>query len=211
MRGCGSVVTQIFESMADSTHSCQPRWASLAKKALGTAVVMGVLGAGQAQALVVTVDNQQWDVTTFEGTYNKNDTLLQDQEWWGNQDTAEKFASAVGNGLNFPNLSLGTVVGVGPYFAFNESQVNLIFFRVNVVNASAEIEFFGTSTTSPSFRVSRSTNLTWATATRATATRAVPGPLPILGVAAAFGFSRKLRKRIKLHQGTDAVSTLTGS
>jgi hypothetical protein len=26
---------------------------------------------------------------------------------------------------------------------------------------------------------------------------AVPGPLPILGVAAAFGYSRKLRKRIK--------------
>jgi hypothetical protein len=25
----------------------------------------------------------------------------------------------------------------------------------------------------------------------------VPGPLPILGVAATFGFSRKLRKRIK--------------
>jgi hypothetical protein len=30
----------------------------------------------------------------------------------------------------------------------------------------------------------------------ATAT-AVPGPLPLLGVAAAFGCSRKLRKRIK--------------
>lgn len=28
---------------------------------------------------------------------------------------------------------------------------------------------------------------------------AVPGPLPILGAAAAFGFSRKLRKRIQLN------------
>ena len=36
---------------------------------------------------------------------------------------------------------------------------------------------------------------------------AVPGPLPILGVAAAFGFSRKLRKRIKLHRGSSSVST----
>jgi hypothetical protein len=35
----------------------------------------------------------------------------------------------------------------------------------------------------------------------------VPGPLPILGVAAAFGFSRKLRKRIKLHKGTSDIST----
>jgi hypothetical protein len=39
----------------------------------------------------------------------------------------------------------------------------------------------------------------------------VPGPLPILGVAAAFGFSRKLRKRIKLHKDTSAVSTPPGS
>ena len=39
----------------------------------------------------------------------------------------------------------------------------------------------------------------------------VPGPLPILGLAAAFGFSRKLRKRIKLHKSASAVSTTTGS
>ena len=184
MRGCGSVVIQIFESMADSTHSCQPRWASLAKKALGTAVVMGVLGAGQAQALVVTVDNQQWDVTTFEGTYNNNIPLLQSQEWWDIQATAEKFASAVGNGLNFPNL-FGTV---GPYFAFRESQVNLGFTRFNVVNSNVET-VLGINTDLPARLTA---NLTWATATRA-----VPGPLPILGLAAAFGFSRKLRKRMK--------------
>ena len=39
----------------------------------------------------------------------------------------------------------------------------------------------------------------------------VPGPLPILGLAAAFGFSRKLRKRIKLHKGSSAVSTPPGA
>lgn len=39
----------------------------------------------------------------------------------------------------------------------------------------------------------------------------VPGPLPILGIAAAFGFSRKLRKRIKLHKGTSNISASTGA
>ena len=39
----------------------------------------------------------------------------------------------------------------------------------------------------------------------------VPGPLPILGLAAAFGFSRKLRKRIKLHKATSAVSASPGA
>ena len=38
----------------------------------------------------------------------------------------------------------------------------------------------------------------------------VPGPLPILGLAAAFCFSRKLRKRIKLHRGTSDISASTG-
>jgi len=39
----------------------------------------------------------------------------------------------------------------------------------------------------------------------------VPGPLPILGLAAAFGFSRKLRKRIKGHRESSSVSTSLGA
>lgn len=39
----------------------------------------------------------------------------------------------------------------------------------------------------------------------------VPGPLPILGFAAAFGFSRKIRKRIKFHKDTSSVSTSPGT
>ena len=50
-----------------------------------------------------------------------------------------------------------------------------------------------------------------ATAPVPSATASVPGPLPIFGVAAAFGFSRKLRKRIKLHRGSTAVSTPPGA
>ena len=39
----------------------------------------------------------------------------------------------------------------------------------------------------------------------------VPGPLPILGLAAVFGFSRKLRKRINLHKDTGDTSTSPGA
>jgi hypothetical protein len=39
-------------------------------------------------------------------------------------------------------------------------------------------------------------------------TTAVPGPLPILGVGAAFGWSRKLRKRIKSSK-PEVISTIT--
>jgi hypothetical protein len=36
----------------------------------------------------------------------------------------------------------------------------------------------------------------------------VPGPLPILGVGAAFGFSRKLRKRIKSGESPDIMNAI---
>jgi hypothetical protein len=36
--------------------------------------------------------------------------------------------------------------------------------------------------------------------------QAVPGPLPIFGIAAAFGYSRKLRKRIK-NSKPEVIST----
>ena len=49
-------------------------------------------------------------------------------------------------------------------------------------------------------------NVSFASTTSTTST-SVPGPLPLLGVAAAFAYSRKLRKRIKLHKVTSAVST----
>jgi hypothetical protein len=44
--------------------------------------------------------------------------------------------------------------------------------------------------------VTRNDTFTWAQATPYTPP--APGPLPVLGAGAAFGFSRKLRKRIKL-------------
>ena len=50
---------------------------------------------------------------------------------------------------------------------------------------------------------------TWAQATLIPAN--VPGPLPAFGLAVAFGFSRKLRKRIKLQKGTSDISTSAGA
>ena len=47
--------------------------------------------------------------------------------------------------------------------------------------------------------------------TTSTSPASVPGPLPILGLAAAFGFSRKLRKRIKLHKGSSDISNSAGA
>ena len=50
----------------------RPRWATLAKSALGAAAALGTLTASQAKAFVVTVDSVQYDVITFSVSYNSN-------------------------------------------------------------------------------------------------------------------------------------------
>jgi hypothetical protein len=58
------------------------------------------------------------------------------------------------------------------------------------------------------FSVGDQNSFTWAQATPLTlsssALAPVPGPVPAIGAFAAFGFSRKLRKRIKLSSNTSA-------
>jgi hypothetical protein len=76
---------------------------------------MGVLGAGQAQAYVVTVSGQQWNVTTFIGKYNDFSSRLQSQVWWGDQAKATAFANAVAGALVTPG---NPPPGTQPAFGF---------------------------------------------------------------------------------------------
>jgi hypothetical protein len=148
---------------------------------------MGVLGAGQAQALVVTVNSQQWDVTTFTGSYNNNTALIQSQVWWNNFDLAGQFATAVFTNLGTPNsIPSGSTAGpAGPFFAFTEANGG------SVINARVYSDTSKSVINRP-LSPNSGANV-WAQAYLVN----VPGPLPALGAAVAFGFSRKLRKRIK--------------
>lgn len=163
------------------------------KSAIGVALATGVLGAGQAQALVVTVGGQQWNVTTFTGTYSANTSKFATSAnggvmpWWQNQTLADTFATTVGSGLGYPNL----FGGAGPFFAYQVAT-----------NVSAS--FIDTLGNPGSLTSTPGTTRTWAQATPFSA----PGPLPALGIAAAFGFSRKLRKRIKGHNAVSSTYSL---
>ncbi|MCX5953964.1 MAG: hypothetical protein NTZ40_10830 [Cyanobacteria bacterium] len=175
-------------------------WASLAKSAVGFALAMGVLTAGQAQALIVTVGGQAWDVTTFTGTYNANTSKFAlpsaggMMPWWADGSLPEAFARAVGNSLGLPNSG-----PEGPFFAvFPVQPVNIASMRLTSNNSYEYI-----------YNTSRSATKTWAQATQYTPPAPVPvrvpGPLPALGAAAAFGFSRQLRKRTK--RSANAISS----
>jgi len=166
------------------------------KSAFGAAVAMGVLGAGQAQAVVigdgsfvdVTVAGHDWRVTTFYGTYFSNGTSQDNSSkfapppapgvmpWWGNRALADAFASAVGSRLGVDGTPGREY---GPEFAYDiNSRIDSMRWRTDTET---------TEQTSAGVLA----GAYWAQATK------VPGPLPVLGLAAVFGYSRKLRKRIK--------------
>jgi hypothetical protein len=174
---------------------------------------MGVLTTGQARAFVVNVGGQDWDVTTFTGSYNDNASKFATaanagaMPWWGNSSLATEFSNALGYSLGTPNsietLSAGsrTNMDVGPYFAYN-SIVDKITFLLTDTAAT-----YHPNTSPLIFSVDLNSSVTWAQV--APKTSAVPGPLPAIGAFAAFGFSRKLRKRIKL--STNISASLYGS
>jgi hypothetical protein len=182
------------------------------KGALGAAVALAALSTGSAQAACdpaspantcrVTVGGLQYDVTTFTGSYNSNTSKFATppapgvMPWWGSQSVAIEFATAVGDGLGAPN---GGSTPDGPYFAyeydpnyndgFGPSPAVLLSFRSNAAIPPAVISAYYPPGGSAA----------WAQASLVSPPAApAPGPLPLFGAAAAFGFSRKLRRRIQV-------------
>jgi hypothetical protein len=149
--------------------------------------------------------------------------------WWGHSPDGIYAAIAVGTafgGINHP------VQEYGPFFAFQVESIpewstfqpseSTLFVRsetLYIPNPHTNNVLSPTTGWDGQWTGNHATYggpLYYATSTLVTSAAAgpsasVPGPLPILGLAAAFGFSRKLRQRIKLHKGTSAVSASPGS
>jgi len=150
--------------------------------ACGTALAAAclALGGGAAQAYVVSISGVRYDVTTFTGDYNNNASRFTTAEmpWWGSSALAQSFATAVDDN-----------VGVAPNFAYAVSgapffSVSSWGYRQPPAQPSAGIYDF----TSP-----RSEANSYAIASLVV--ERTPAPLPLLGAAAAFRFSRRLRRR----------------
>jgi len=169
-------------------------------------VVVGALSAGQAQAVVVSVNGQNWNVTTFTGTFNANTSKFATpanggvMPWWtgvnGQFSSANSFANAVALSLGLPNFG---DIG-GPLFPFSSQPPKPLLAYVQEDGLGGASTFFGCTNCNP---VGRDEIATWAQAELVPAP--APGPLPVFGAAAAFGFSRKLRQRIKA--GSNSVSS----
>jgi hypothetical protein len=177
-------------------------------------LAIGVLAAGQAQAF-------QFNFSYDDGTNTANGVL--DADLIG-IDTYH----VTGGGLSVtgPNSGSYTIVPGGPGVlsipGFSVDNVlhpaqdpvfdNYGLGLVNDSDSGIHLNMWGNSPGNYSFYVfSSSSNSyiqTFDGPAIVSATARVPGPLPALGAAAAFGFSRKLRKRIKINKGSSATFTL---
>lgn len=191
------------------------RWASLAKPALGVALAIGVLAANQAQAY-------QFDFSYNDGTNTANGVLDADL-------IGISTYHVTGGGLTVTGPKSGsyTILPVGPSnFGINVGGATVFtvdnvlypvqdpvldFYGLGLVNnpdSGNYLNIWGNSPGNYSFYVySTSSNSYYGFDGPAavSATAHVPGPLPVLGAAAAFGFSRQLRKRVK--RSANAAST----
>ncbi len=146
--------------------------------------------AGQARAVIVTVGGQDWDVTKFldygAGGLFQTPANGGVMPWWGSASLAAEFATKLNSQLGNP----------GPNFGYE-------FAGFSGINAYSFI-----NSTLYAFEQTTEDTRDWAQATLVPSSppSSVPGPLPALGAAAAFGFSRKLRKRIKNSANIASVS-----
>lgn len=175
------------------------RFESLCRRSVKAARTLAALvaataafsSADAAHAVPVVVNGTTYDVTTFTGSYNSNSSRFTTTEmpWFGDGSLAEQFAIAVGAQLGTPVLGTN-----GPLFAYSTAidptfgSTNIFVYSYNSTTNPPAVKFLSAAS---------SFNITYAVAS-AQAPSAVPGPLPLFGAAAAFGMSRRLRRRIKL-------------
>jgi hypothetical protein len=179
---------------------------------LGVAAIISA--PGQALAInPITVSNNnnpakngEYTIDFITGDWATVKTQLISQEWWGDSNLAGTLAGALmasgpipsgGPGIMnmFQNSGAGPTLTSNLFFATDEA---VIFppFNIPVVNGQTSLTPFNGSATN--FQVLQGTSDKWAVATFVPAPSGapVPGPLPLVGAAAAFGFSRRLRSRI---------------
>ncbi len=155
----------------------------LAATALLTGTAASLLVSAPAHAVGVNFGGVLYDVTVVETSYAASASSFQlpplgQMAWWGSQSNADFFAGQV-----FASLGQGSTAGYGPLFAYayNASISEVIGSLQDLSAPGSFID--GTPAASAMVKY-------------AIATAPVPGPLPLFGAAAAFGWSRQLRRRI---------------
>ena len=153
-----------------------------------------LVSAGEAQAIIFNVNGTDYDVSSTTMSYD--DLLatytLSAFPWFGDEALAKQFAEAATFELGdqYVSFNLANSIYVGalfPHAVPSAGQVTAAYYNLDdSVSGSGDVD--GTNQ-----------NLLWAYVLPQPQPpqTAVPGPLPLLGIGAAFSASRQIRRRIK--------------
>jgi len=156
----------------------------LAALALLGGAALPLLTSTPALAVVVTVNGVPYDVNASSMAYILNATTFEQppqgqMPWWGDDAVASDFAEQV-----FSQLGPGWDPDYGPVFAYGLDGPN------------NQVLGLTSSLTDPNDQINV-TPAANATVSYAIATTPVPLPLPLFGAAAGYGWSRRLRSRLR--------------
>jgi hypothetical protein len=176
---------------------------------LGAAAILSAPGQALAANPVTIPSGLNAGIYTINfvtGDYNTVKNVVTNPSnslWWGDSNLASSLSTGLGSSNSLPgNLPMlngsftddngMSFTAAGPLFAISTGS----FLGTPTITGQASSAPYSTAS---NFLLaqSNSTSFNWAIATKAPLPgSAVPGPLPIFGAAAAFGFSRRLRNRI---------------
>lgn len=156
---------------------------------------------------LVVVEGQTYEIKTVNTAFSAQDLgFWQLQPWWSPATTAGAFQVALGWGLGLPNDFTpnpyeGPVFGMklvsNGYYNQNEG---VCIFESCVFGTFLEASINSISGNGLLHDVNSPRIYAYTNGSPIDPPTNVPGPLPLLGAAAAWNYSRRLRKRIKAAQ-----------
>jgi hypothetical protein len=160
---------------------------STALLTISATVALPLLSVAPVSALMVTVGSIDYDVTVYNGSYSSNASLFQippagQVPWWGNDIRAIDFAQQV-----YDLLGSGSTPGNGPIFAYEVSGTDILGISQDLGDLLTQYPVTIGIDDAVKYAIATPLN---------SAPASVPAPLPVFGAAAAFGWSRQLRRRI---------------
>ena len=156
-------------------------------------------------------DGIQWAELTGAGSNSPLNNISQDVSGL-NIGSLYTLSFFVGSVSVFPSTVIVSLGGVPQGNFTNPSSTTTLQwekFGINFIplSTSVNIAFFNGSDSSNGFSALDNVTLNLADNPVPSPT-SVPGPLPLLGVFGAFGYSRKLRKQIKTSKTPEGMSTI---
>jgi hypothetical protein len=156
---------------------------------VAASVALPVLAGLPASAVTVRIGTIDYDVTVFTGSYDNNNSLFQtaplgQMPWWGDTsgDLASLFAQQV-----YDQLGNGPTSGYGPVFAYDLDMGDVLGISQSLTNPLSQLDETLAPNASVAYAIARPL---------LPPSTPVPGPLPVFGAMAAFGWSRRIRRRI---------------